>query len=169
MNFEPIPSYHLYTNDRGELLRPEAQRLGAALRYTDPRFRGLFGGIWRAGRIYETQEFGPSFGPEIYYSVGRNDEESWAAFGEPRKTVYEREADVAQRAFDYVFPIAKSFEGRAYLSLAGRSTDTHRLHVFMPTRTVMRRFTPAEWFAFWKDHDSAFKAQLSASEPHEQR
>ena len=45
-----IPPYVLLTDDKTELLRPESRSLGEALRYTDNRFRGLFGGIWRAGR-----------------------------------------------------------------------------------------------------------------------
>lgn len=156
---DPIPPYDLYTNDQAELLRPEAKHLGVALRYTDHRFRGLFGGIWRAGRIYDTRDLGPCFGPEVFYLIGEDDEESWSAFGEPRQAMFDREAEAARDAFEFVYPIAEAFEGRAYLQLARRSDHAHRLHVFMPTRTVLRRFTPSEWFTFWKQQDGAFKAR----------
>jgi hypothetical protein len=156
---DPIPPHYLYTNDQAELLRPEATRLGVALRYTDHRFRGLFGGIWRAGRIYGALDFGPCLGPEVFYSIGEDDEESWSAFGESRQTMFQREAEVVRDAFEFVHPIAESFEGRAYLQLARRSDNAHRLQVFLPTRTVLRRFTPGEWFRFWKQQDAAFHAR----------
>ena len=40
MTSDSIPSYVLLTDDKTELLRPEAKSLGEALRYTDNRFRG---------------------------------------------------------------------------------------------------------------------------------
>ena len=92
----------------------------------------------------------------MFYSIGADDDESWAVFGEPRKVVFAREAETARNAFEFVQPIVDRFEGQAYLQLARGSEHAHLLHVFLPARTVMRRFTPPEWFAFWKQQDAVF-------------
>ena len=114
MTSDSIPSYVLLTDDKTELLRPEAKSLGEALRYTDNRFRGLFGGIWRA--------------------------------------------EVARAAFAFATPIAEELGGSVHLGLAGEGEDRHVLHFFLPVSNVMNRFTPWEWFAFWKAKDAAFTA-----------
>src|SRR5690606_8040782 len=150
--------------DQTELLRPESKSLGEALRYTDNRYRGLFGGIWRAGRTYASPTLGNCFGPEGFDSVGAAEDEAWAAFGEPRKSVFEREAEVARAALAFAQPIADELGGSAHLQLAGEGEDRHVLHLFLPVSNVMNRFTPGQWFAYWKPKDTEFSATARLSD-----
>ena len=72
--------------------------------------------------------------------------------------MFEREAEVARAAFAFAQPIAEELGGSAHLKLAGDDEDRHVLHLFLPVRNVMNRFTPGEWFTFWKTKDAEFTA-----------
>lgn len=140
-----IPPYTLLTNDNVEPLRRELQLRGEALRFTHPGYRGLFGGIWRMGRTYFTHRYGACLGPEVFYPVGATCRES-------------REAQLAWEALRFVEPIADEFGGAAFLDRVERTGDRHVLHVFLPVPAVLQRFTPRDWFLFWRIQDAKFHA-----------
>lgn len=153
-----IPPYTLLTNDNVEPLRRELQLRGEALRFTHPGYRGLFGGIWRMGRTYFTHRYGACLGPEVFYPVGATCRESRAAFGDSRAMVIAREAQLAWEALRFVEPIADEFGGAAFLDRVERTGDRHVLHVFLPVPAVLQRFTPRDWFLFWRIQDAKFHA-----------
>lgn len=153
-----IPPYTLLTNDNGEPLHRELQLRGEALRFIHHGYRGLFGGIWRMGRMYFTHRFGACLGPEVCYPVGAAFREGRAASGESRAEIFAREAQVASDARRFVEPIAAEFGGGVFLDLVERSGDRHVLHVFLPASIVAARFTPRSWFLFWRIQDEKFHA-----------
>ena len=161
------PVFQLVTNDATELLRRDVSLPAGALRYTHPGLRGLFGGIWRSGRIYHVAGAGCCFGPEIFYSFGADEREAQEAYGRERAVVMAEEADAARRAFAFATPLAESFGGQADLRLVRRVGDRHVVHLFLPAAAVMARFRPHEWFAFWKEQDALFRSQPKAVEPSE--
>lgn len=157
-----IPPFTVLTDDNVEPLHRELRVCGEALRYTHYGYRGLFGGIWRMGRTYFTHRFGTCVGPEVFYPVGATPRESRAAFGRSRAAVIAQEARIARAAFGFVEPIASALGGAAFLEFADRAGDRHVLHVFLPVAAVASRFTPRDWFLFWRIQDSKFHAARNA-------
>ncbi len=156
MKLFPFPSTHLLTNDQAEVIVRHPPLPSAALRYTHFGFRGLFGGIWRLGRTFYDEELGLCFGPEVFYHVGSSDAEAMDAYEMNRETRHAVERQVVEAAFQFARSRVASFGGEARLHLAGPTSDRHILLLLSPIDAVMSRFTPSEWFAFWKGADVAF-------------
>ena len=147
----------LITNDAVELLRRDVRLPAEALRYTHPGMRGLFGGIWRTGRTYAVDDLGFCFGPEIFFLFGADEREAQEAFDRPRAEVRASEAVAAREAFAFLEPLAREFGGEAELQLVDHAGDRHIVQAFIPTKPVLGRFRPHEWFSYWKDKDAEFR------------
>lgn len=156
-----IPPFVLLTNDNVESVHRELRLQGEALWYTHHGYRGLFGGIWRTGRTFFTPKLSVCLGPEVFYPVGADDREALGAFGDSRASVLAREARVARAALEFVQPIARELRGDAFLELADRHADRHVLQVFLPISAVQERFTPREWFLFWRQQNAQFHIEYA--------
>lgn len=157
----PVPAFVLLTNDNVESVHRELRLQGEALWYTHHGYRGLFGGIWRTGRTYFVPELGVCLGPEVFYPIGADDHEARAAFGDSRTNILAREARVARAALTFVEPTVRELGGAAFLAVAERDADRHVLHVFLPIAAVQSRFTPREWFLFWRQQNAQFHIEYA--------
>lgn len=161
MHSKKEPSLLPLTNDDVELLQPGMRVPSEALRYTCHGCRGLFGGIWRTGRVHQVPGLGICLGPEIFYPVGATSRESMAAFGQPREKVAAAQARVARAAGRFAAPLVREIGGEVRLVLAGKAGDRHTLHLLLPAGRVTGRFTPRTWFLFWRMQDDKFQAMQS--------